>query len=80
MKPQAALINYEIGPCPRQQLLLADDSGGTVDEYHEDVERATSQFDLYTVFLQQSFCRAKLERTERNDVPTRSQSLDMRLS
>lgn len=72
MEPQVALIDRDIWPDSRHQLLLADDFAGAFDKNDKNVERASTQMNRAARLLEVSVRRAQAKWTERNRVRGRS--------
>jgi hypothetical protein len=72
MEPQVALIDRDVWPDSRHQLLLADNFAGAFDKNDEDVERSGTQMNWAARLLKVSACWAQAKWTERNKVRSRS--------
>jgi hypothetical protein len=73
MEPQVALLDRDIWPNSRHQLLLADNFAGAFDKNDKNVERSSTQSNWAARLLKVSVRRAQAERTERNKVRSRSE-------
>ena len=71
MEPQVALIDRDIWPDSRHQLLLADDFAGAFDQNDKNVERASTQMNWAASLLEVSARWAQPKWTERNRVRSR---------
>ena len=72
MEPQVALIDRDIWPDSRHQLLLADDFAGAFDQNDKNVERASTQMNRAARLLEVSVRWAQAKWTERNKVRSKS--------
>jgi hypothetical protein len=71
MEPQVALIDRDIWPDSRHQLLLVDDFAGAFDQNDKNVERASTQVNRAARLLEVSVRWAQAKWTERNRVRSR---------
>jgi hypothetical protein len=72
MEPQVALLDRDIWPDSRHQLLLADNFAGAFDKNDKNVERASTQVNWAARLLKVSVRRAQAKRAERNEARSRS--------
>jgi hypothetical protein len=72
MEPQVALLDRDIWPDSRHQLLLADNFAGAFDKNDKNVERPSTQVNWAARLLKVSVRRAQAKRAERNEVRSRS--------
>jgi hypothetical protein len=72
MEPQVALLDRDIWPDSRHQLLLADNFAGVFDKNDKNVERPSTQMNWAARLLKVSVRRAQAKWTERNKVRSRS--------
>ena len=74
MEPQVALIDRDIWPDSRHQLLLADNFAGAFDKNDKDVERSSTQMNWAARLLKASVRWAQAKWTERNKVRSKRRS------
>jgi hypothetical protein len=72
MEPQVALIDRDIWPDSRHQLLLADNFAGAFDKNDKNVERSSTQMNWAARLLKVSVRWEQAKWTERNKVRSRS--------
>ena len=72
MEPQVALLDRDIWPDSRHQLLLADNFAGVFDKNDKNVERPSTQMNWAARPRKISACWKQAKRTERNRVRSRS--------
>ena len=72
MEPQVALLDRDIWPDSRHQLLLADNFAGEFDKNDKNVERPSTQMNWAARLLKVSVRRAQAKWTERNKVRSKS--------
>jgi hypothetical protein len=72
MEPQVALIDRDIRPDSRHQLLLADNFAGAFDKNDKNVERSGTQMNWAARLLKVSVRWEQAKWTERNKIRSRS--------
>jgi len=64
MDPQRSLIDDSIWPGTGDQLILADDLAGALDQRDEDVESPAAEAERFSVLKQHTLSRNQVERSE----------------
>ncbi len=66
MDPEVGVLDEGAGPDPGDEIILADQLAGVLDQGDEDVEGAAAEPDRLVALQEELLCRDQMERPERH--------------